>query len=483
MTTITSPATYRYYSLQSVAAQAYATFRRYLFPIVFSPALGLGHAPYPGDTEISIPWLTKTLRAAGAIPADATITSAECKGLDGNRGLAGVMTRVLVTYTLNGGPSTTSTTTTETDSSKDSHELHLILKKSRDGRVSRLGNIISRQAREAIFYYSDLAKELEPTTLLPKIYYAHASLLLGEYVILMEDIKQRRGHGGADNTALPPVDVNFVFGNQIWGVPPTIDRTTLPPADKMLEQMFVTAAGIHAQHWNDSRLLRLDWLKTVGWYRGTNRTRWEWSVHAARNSWALGKAKAANGEYEVKYSEKFIKIMDDSFERASWENLQRRLQDRTVPFTLSHGDFHAANMILDRSKSSTTPDLVIYDWSEICVWEPTTDLGQTVISDVAIPVFQAHARSALQRYWERLIELGAVTPAEYPFEVCWKSFLRSGVEKWLWVFAILCNYPGMPAKCIQYFHDQMMAFIEMGESEGVSYDITTVICFAPTTTA
>ncbi|KAF9364375.1 hypothetical protein BGX34_001689 [Mortierella sp. NVP85] len=472
--TIASPATYRYLSLQAAVAQAYTTLRRHFVSAVFSSSLAGGHAPNPGDSTISIPWLTKTLIATEAIPKTATVISAECKGLDGNRGLVGVMTRVHVSYVLG--------ETGAKSDSKDTQELHLILKMSGDGYLRRLGNIISGQAREARFYSSDLAKELVPKTLLPRVYYSHGSQWLGEYVILMEDIKQRGcgGNQASNNGNLPPVDVNFVFGNQIWGIPPSIDQSTLPKATDMLDQMFVTAAGMHAQHWNDPRLRKLSWLKCVGWYHGVDRARWEWSVQAGAVSWAKGKAKAASGEFDVKYSEKFISVMDKAFEQASWEKLQHRLQDRSIPFTLTHGDFHAANMILDRSKSSTSPDLAIYDWSEVCIWEPTTDLGQTVISDVAIPVFQAHARSAVRKYWERLVELGAIKPSEYSFETCWKSFLRGGVEKWIWTFAILCNYPGMPPKCVQYFHDQMLAFIELADSEkDVSYGITTVACFGP----
>ncbi|KAI1314417.1 hypothetical protein EDD11_002204 [Mortierella claussenii] len=473
-----APATYRYYSLQAVAAQAYATFRRRLFSVLLSSSsFGPGHAPYPGDSQISIPWIKKTLIAANGIPETAKILSVECTGLDGNRGLAGVMNRVLVTFT----------TSTAQDSSPQQQQLHLILKKTRDGRRSRLGNIVSGQGREAIFYSSDLAKELAPESLLPKVYYAHASSWLGEYVILMEDVKQRQEHKSNNKdsaTTKPPVDVNFIFGNQIWGIPLSVDKAAFPSATTMLEQMFITAAEIHAQHWNDSRLLNLSWLKSAGWYQGSHRTQWEWSVQAGAVAWKRGKAKVAGGDYAVKYSEKFVKIMDESFERASWETLQQRLQNKSVPFTLTHGDFHAANMILDRTKSSAFPDIVLYDWSEICIWEPTTDLGQTVISDVAAPVFQAHARIALRKYWERLIELKAIKAADYSFETCWKSFLRGGIEKWLWTFAILCSYPGMPAAGVQYFHDQLLAFIEMAEQEGdISYEITTVLWFLPPTAA
>ncbi|KAF9575356.1 hypothetical protein EC968_003407 [Mortierella alpina] len=465
--------TYRLYSLQSVAAQAYATLRRQLTSALFSSSFVGGHAPNPGDTEMSTPWLRNTLISAGALPKDAIITSVECKGLDGNRGLVGAMTRVFVTYTLS------------SNGHKDSHHLHLILKKSRDGRKSRLGNIISGQAREAIFYSSHLAKTLFPNTLLPKVYYAHGSQWLGEYVILMEDIKQR-GVQGMDSQK--SIDVNFVFGNQIWGLPDSIKTLAPPPATEMLDHMFITAAEMHSQHWNDPKLLQWRWLKLADWYRGSGRTQWEWSVQAGLSSWESAKRKVASGELPVKYSEKLVRIMDESFKHASWERLQKRLQDKREPFTLTHGDFHAANMILDRStnasssssSSATAAVIVMYDWSEVCVWEPTTDLGQTVISDVAIPVFQAHARIALKKYWERLIELGAVKAVDYPFETCWKAFLRGGVEKWVWTFAILCNYPGMPASLVQYFHDQLLAFIELAENGGEAYyDITTVCLFAP----
>ncbi|CAO3573420.1 unnamed protein product [Mortierella alpina] len=466
--------TFRLYSLQAVAAQAYATLRRQLTSALLSSSLVGGHAPNPGDTAMSTPWLRNILVSAGAIPKDATVTRVECKGLDGNRGLVGVMTRVLVTYDTIGS----------SDSQKDSHELHLILKKSQDGRRSRLGNIVSGQAREAIFYSSKLAKTLLPSTLLPKVYYAHGSQWLGEYVILMEDIKQR-GAQGVDSQK--PIDVNFVFGNQIWGLPDSIQSLAPPSATEMLDQMFLTAADMHAQHWNDSRLLQWGWLKFAGWYRGSGRTQWEWSVQAGLSAWEQGKQKVASGELSVTYSEKLVRIVDESFKRASWERLQERLHNRSEPFTLCHGDFHAANMILDRSthtssslSSSSSSSIVMYDWSEVCVWEPTSDLGQTLVSDVAIPVFQAHARIALQKYWERLIELGAVRAADYSFETCWKAFLRGGVEKWIWVFSILANHPGMPASLVQYFHDQLLAFIELADNGGDAYyNITMVSLFPP----
>ncbi|KAF9920179.1 hypothetical protein FBU30_010033 [Linnemannia zychae] len=471
MTTPYSPITYRLFSLQSAVAQVYTTARRYFLDTFYSSTKGSGHAVYPGDTEMSIPWLTSILQANGGIPHGANITGAEFLGLDGNRGLAGIMTKILVTYTL-----------PNSKGNDDTHQLHLIMKRSADKRLHRLANMISGNTREVVFYGSDIAKGLLPSTLLPKIYYTHKSFWLGEYVVIMEDIKKRGAENiSSDNsTQKSPVDVNFIFGNQIWGVPDSIDRASLPQPSDMLDQMFLTAAEMHAQHWNDKRLFELDWLKSAGWYKGTNRSRWEWSVQAGEVAWEKGKAMSASGEFAVKYSDKVVRIMDSAFKRASWECLQKRLQDKSIPFTLTHGDFHAANMILDRSPSTQAPSICMYDWSEVCIWEPTTDLGQTVISDVPVSIFKTHARVALKKYWDRLIELGAFKPEAYPFETCWRSFLRGGVEKWLWTFGILCSYPGMPANAVQYFHDQILAFIELsGDVDEDFYEITTVVCFAP----
>ncbi|KAG0204088.1 hypothetical protein BGX33_008709 [Mortierella sp. NVP41] len=371
------------------------------------------------------PVLTRTLEAKGAIPKGATITNTNVGGLGGNnRGLSGGMTAIVVTYTL----------TDNKDGKGDSHQVHLVMKRSDDTWLTRLRNSISGNAREAIFYESDLTKELLPLTLLPKIHYAYGSIWLGEYVIVMEDLKKRRADELAreptNGSRKPSVEVNFVFGNQIFGVPDSIDPKTLPKQ-------------------TDARP------------NGTNRAGWEWAVQASRDGWEKGKAMSASGEFEVKYSDKVIKIMDSALKRASWDRLQKRLQDKSIPFTLTHGDFHSANMILDRSSATEPASICAYDWSKVCIWEPTTDLGWGVIIDVPTPVFKTHARVAPKKYWDRLVELRAFRPEEYPLETCWRHFLRGGLEKYLWAFGTICSYSAMPPKVVQYLNNQIEAFIEL----------------------
>lgn len=47
-------------------------------------------------------------------------------------------------------------------------------------------------------------------------------------------------------------------------------------------------------------------------------------------------------------------------------------------------------------------------------WEPTTDLAQTIISDVKPELFIKHTNTLVRAYWERLIQLG-ISEKEYYF--------------------------------------------------------------------
>ena len=170
--------------------------------------------------------------------------------------------------------------------------------------------------------------------------------------------------------------------------------------------------------------------------------------------------------------------MDRSLAAASWAALQAHLHDPTVPWTLCHGDFHASNMIwrlgpADGASVIGCP-VRMYDWSEVGPWEPTTDLAQMAISDVPIAVLAEHARPLVRRYWQRLLEASAATPhragavdgpqpvteADYPFERCFDAFARGGIERWIWLFAVLSNMPGLPDSAVQYFHDQLHGFVK-----------------------
>jgi len=436
--------------LQSLLGVTVTSLRRLILArcasLVHLPVAWL--APRPGDVTISPRWLQHVLRDQGILQDNVGVSGATMEPVDENRGLGAVMIRVRLSY---------STSSRSSSSSNQEGPATLILKRSNGALRERRSLILGGGHREAKFYGDTIARRL-PAGLLPRVFFAWSSPLLGEFVVLMEDLLARDVTG-----------VNMVFGNQVWGVP----RPVKPPRDsiRVLEAMFLKSAEMHAAFWRDPSLLKRSWLKGAPWYGGRERAAWEQGIETARRGWA---SKGA----DIDISPKLAGILDRAFETASWEALQTRLRDPAVPWTLCHGDFHASNLFLLNSAAAGEEEggLVLFDWTEVGPWEPTTDLAQTVISDVKAELFVTHTRPLVRKYWERLLVLG-VTAESYPFEMCWESFCHGGVERWLWIFSVLCGMPHIPAQATQYFHDQLLAFIE-SHGDHPHYHLKPLICLA-----
>lgn len=423
--------------------------------------------PRPGDTAVSVRWLTRELVQQGILPCTSHVTAAEPSSLSGNRGMVGVMTRLTVTYDP---PCKTAPST-------------FILKMSQPGIAKRIQVMGGGQYREALFYNSTVMQARVPLGLLPACYYASGSGMWGEYSLLLEDC-------GPEATP-----VNLVFGNQVWGVP----KPVIPARDpvEVLTSMFVRAADLHAVNWCNKDLLQTPWLKGASWYKAAGRLQWEVAMERARAAWATAKAKfgvcaGAEGiqvdaeEGDVRLSPRLVDIVERSLASASWKGLQAHLRDPAVPFTLCHGDFHAANMFLRPHTGNSGADgtvvptpssaVVLFDWSEVGPWEPTADLAQTVISDVRPALFTRHSRACVRAYWDTLVThpTHPVDPTAYPFTACWSAFCRGGPERWIWVFAMIASFP-VPTAAVQYFHDQLLAFIDAHEPQDV-YVLKPVVC-------
>jgi len=245
--------------------------------------------------------------------------------------------------------------------------------------------------------------------------------------------------------------VGMVFGNQIWGVS---QPTHYNPEDT-IKKMYIDAAEVHAKFWKDENLLSQSWLREAQWYKNKNRHKWELSMERGRTAWCKVKAMIATGKLgaDFEFSQKLAAVIEKSFAHTSWANLQAHLQNPAIPWTLCHGDFHAGNMILVEEQ------LLLVDWSQCGPWEPTTDLAQTIISDVKPELFKKHTKEWVRTYWEKLCQLG-ISEKEYPFQLCWESFCRGGPERWVWLFVVMAVMPGVPLPLTQYFHNQLLAFIE-----------------------
>jgi len=394
--------------------------------------------PRPGDNDVSIVWMDKVLHDKGELSKNCNISTLIVEDFSGHRGLSGAaLHRVRITIT---------------DSiTKKTEERTYALKMTPPYKSFRakLNAISGGIPREAYMYNNFAETGLVSSFKTPKTYYAYGSFFTGNFALLMEDL-------GSLTTP-----VNLFFGNQIWGMKP-LDNPRKP--EEMLYDMFISAADLHLKYWNDKSLFNHSWLKCRDWYLGQGKASWILGIEAAKEHWRTAMADVASGKTKVKYSPKLISVMEKSLEAASWDKLQKTLQDENVPFTLTHGDFHAGNMLWkpQKEKSGSAPskegDLYLVDWSEFAVWEPTTDLGQTMISDVKREVWQAHDRMLVRAYWEHLTRNG-VDGKKYTWEQCWKSYCTGCVERWIWLMALLSSM-GLPDNAVQYFHDQVINFIE-----------------------
>jgi hypothetical protein len=450
--------------------------------------LGRYDAPCPLRVEISDGWLERCFWESGVYTQEnyRPVCAVELSPSPGNRGLVADSRLVTVQY----GEAKSSA------SASAALPTSLFLKLSGTGVYMRANVIFSGQAREGRFYQlwsegrwrgsaadSQLGMSSEAV---PRVLYARASRLRGEYVMLLENLFDEQR---ADAAERPRLGANMVFGNQLWGVPEpqrALLDAAVPRVDALcaLRASFSTVAGLHAAHWCEPALrsaskadarLGMRNLRATGWYGGGQRASWELGVRRARQGWRAGYTAALAGRWTC--SPEMRILMDSALAQASWSRLQAQLQDARVPFALCHGDFHAANAVVElagpastaaASTSSFLPPslgkLILVDWSEFGVWEPTTDIAQMVISDLKVERFDEVREVVREAYYARLCALvrgGEERLAhewDYDFEGCWRRFVVGGLDRWVWMFGVISGFPQMPAPAIQYFHDQMHAF-------------------------
>jgi len=380
-------------------------------------SISVPSCPKPGDTEVQLGWLNDVLHLQNVINEDTKVTEVRVTDLEGNRGFSGGISKLWLTY-----------------SSEDAVAPASLILKMTNLRVDSF--------REAMFYvyYAEAFAQY-----IPEVLYAFADEATSTSVFLMRDFKE--------NTV--GIDCNFLLGNQVWGIPDNAFDTVTPPAPlEVVREMFLTAAEWNAKYWNDQSLMDHFWMKNVPWYKGEYRERWEHSLEFAKTGWNKCKSKIASGECSVKLDKKFVEMMDLSFEKTSWEGLQAHLQSPDVPFTICHGDFHASNMYWCKD----APHLKFFDWTEFGPWEPCADLGQTIISDVKPSDWVGKDVGILREYWEKLTSLG-VSAEEFTFEKCLEGYERAPMERWVWSFGLMFEFD-VPDSLMQYFHDQMKAFMD-----------------------
>lgn len=421
-------------------------------------------APRIGSDPISPEWLTRVLARAGMLAPGTAVSSVAVQGLKDNRGLRGVMLSVDVEYAAAAAAPDTAATTVAPAAAAAANPRRLILKTVLFQHTAhRYDMLVAHNHRDALYYGS----ALEATHHFSggvRALHAAGNAATGDCVILMEDLRSSRP--GC-------LGVNLYMGNQVWGIPAEVAATMAPrTAPDLLRVMFRRAAEIHAPYWNDRATLLappLRWLKATDWYRGVGAPAWTLAVKATHQSWLKAKAKRAGSDA---LPDRLVRIMDASFAATSWEALQARLQDATIPATLTHGDFHASNALWqpppaapDGSMPPPAADgddgtLFMVDWAEVGVWEPCTELAQAMISDVRPAVRRAHEDALLALYVDRLRTApGSRVPADFTVDAARVLYARGGPERWVFFIAILAVMP-LPDAAVKYFADQFLAFVD-----------------------
>ena len=428
---------------------AQAALVHFLRPLLF----WLGAVPPPTAAAITASWLERALQLCVADPAAelkpptasplVRIASVEVAPLDANRGLSGSVCRLVITYR-------------EVAPGSSRLPATLIVKTNVVATITQRANALASQSyREGRVFTRG---EMDIPADRPHAYYAYRSPLTGDLLLLLEDIP-------------PPVSgANLYLGNQMWGAP-TKPVTPAATPTEVLTAAFRSAAVLHAAHWGDTRLLDTPWLKAAAWYHGRDQQRWMLGLDFARRGWAAGKGRPG-----VVLSPRVSNLMERALSTSTWEGMQASLVGR--PFTLTHGDFHASNMLvrcvpgappINRSSTPTrssgagappTLSCCLIDWSECGVWEPTADLGQMMISDVTPALRRSVEGTLVRSYWDELLARRPSIAREYPFARCWEDYKRSGFERWIWMLPVLLSIPGLPAAACQYFHDQMLSWLE-----------------------
>ncbi len=313
----------------------------------------------------------------------------------------------------------------------------------------KLVSVILGNPREA-YFYSHFYKCTTPDkqiSVLPRVYHSSGSYFTGNFVIVMEDLSR--------NNILS----SQLLGNQCWGpvqIPKSVEQDPLV----IINTIFAEIATVHSMFWRDRNLLRHSWLKNVDWIQGNSRHTWEFCINTMSKKWSKVKTFLEQNTGTVKWSPKLVKTMDQVIQNTSWSNYQENfdIHSPNTPFTLCHGDFHAGNIMWSMTKAK--PQITLLDWSEVGVFCPFTELAQFLVSNATIKLRRNNEKQLFKAYYDPL----SISHSDFPLSDCWERYKAGGIEKWLQMLVILTclslDSNALPMSAIQWFHDQVSAFID-----------------------
>jgi hypothetical protein len=323
--------------------------------------LAILHAPPPcGTGELTPEWLTRALRSAGRLPAGTRVARATIEPV--GTGQVAESKRVALQYE---GPSGDAPAT-------------LVGKfPAEDPDTRRSANRLQVYVREVRFY-QQIAPRSEVRT--AEALYAQIELDSGDFVLLLEDLHPA------------------VQGDQLAGC--SVDQAAIA-----LEQ----AAALHASHWGDRSLERLDWLHQ----RATLYPR------VTRNLPRL--LEVFRERYGDSLAREHLDLGEQIVQRAG-----RYFQEQPRPWTVQHGDYRLDNMLFD-AHDGRVP-LAVLDWQTIILGPGVLDVSYFLGAGLAAAERRAHQVDLVRGYHAGLCARGV---QGYDWERCWEDYRRYSVAGYL----------------------------------------------------
>jgi hypothetical protein len=267
--------------------------------------------------------------------------------------------------------------------------------------------------------------------------------------------------------------------------------------ERMLSKIILTVARLagklHGTYWGNTTLLEdaaagagagadagttstnnVTWLRNAAYYLGNNEAQWKATFAGLQRSWASTRQAIDGGTAAVKWDPALVDIISASLGKDSWEDFQADLKSGST-FTLIHGDFHPANMMIYKQHLQHDPDtlrLALFDYEMVGVGKGGQDVGQYMISHLAPAARRQHEEAFLREYYAVLTHTMSMSPlplaptptpapapSTYTYENCLEDYVRGGSEKWVFYLVLMSGW-GMSAGLMQFFHDQVLDFVQ-----------------------
>ena len=291
-----------------------------------------------GPEHLTRAWMTEALRSSGVIPASARVSQCVAEPLGAGGGLIGLLARVQLQY----------------EGSADA-PARVIAKFPSPVQANRdVADTYNMYGREVRFY-----TELSRSTAIPhpRCYFAAQSQVNSDFVLLLEDLGDRR------------------IGDQVQG-------SDVHDAEVVIDAI----AAFHAGNWGRTNEARFTWL----------------TPHA--NDAQIAGMEAGFAFGWPRFKNELADVIPASVLR--WGErvgpATRQILDTLCsgPLTVCHADCRLENMFF--ATSDAQPAFAIIDWQSITKSSGAQDLSYYLTQSLPIDVRRRHEHALLDRYHEGL---------------------------------------------------------------------------------